>query len=592
MKIIPISTQDRLLIRRALRYLKPHRWRYFSAFLLILSSIGFEVIEPLLWGKIIVDLFNKNFNHELILIAIVFGLNSARTVTEFLSSYLFAFMSENIIFSIKKEMYRVVLNLPVKAFDEMKAGEFMSRIEHDASTLAQVLTNQFLNHAVDVLRVIIIGVTVFLISVPLALIIVASLPISLLIFTKAGSILRKKHDQFARSSDDYFSMLSESLWGMREIVSLGIKANRFTLFKSHTLSLKNQGIKISVVEGVTEAFSKGSNMLLYSVLLVLGSMYTMSGKLALDLFIAFSSYSNQLTEALINLTRLNAEIQEMMISITRIFHLMDNLSYQEIKYGMKHVKTIDGSIAFEKVSFGYDPACPVFKDFTLKIKPNRITAIVGSSGSGKTTLFNLLLKLYEVDSGAIFLGNNDINAFDEASLRNHISIVRQEPFLFEGTIEENLLLANPDAQRQKIEESCKAACIHDFIMSLPQNYSANMGENGVQLSGGQKQRLSIARAILKNSKIILFDEATSALDNESQYLIKKAIGLISKKHTVVVIAHRLSTIIEADNIVVIHNGCIHGQGKHAQLIHNNLIYKRLYKTELKIIETETEAIAN
>ncbi|HEX9058995.1 MAG TPA: ATP-binding cassette domain-containing protein, partial [Clostridia bacterium] len=214
-------------------------------------------------------------------------------------------------------------------------------------------------------------------------------------------------------------------------------------------------------------------------------------------------------------------------------------------------------------------------------------AIVGRSGSGKTTLFNLLLRFYKASSGKITIDGIDIEELEENSLRQYISVVRQDPFLFSLSIKDNLRLVKPNATKEEIETVCKTAFIHDFITKLPQGYDTVVGDNAVTLSGGQKQRIAIARALLRNSKIILFDEATSALDNESQYKIKESIDEISKSHTVIIIAHRLLTVVQADEILLMDEGKLIGRGTHRKLLESNDLYKKLYKMELDIISEES-----
>ena len=228
----------------------------------------------------------------------------------------------------------------------------------------------------------------------------------------------------------------------------------------------------------------------------------------------------------------------------------------------------------------------IIKNATFNIRANSKIAIVGDSGSGKTTIFNLLLRFYDISSGKITIDNIDISDFNENSLRNNISIVRQEPFMLNLTIKENLLMVNNKASDNELINACRQANIHDYIMSLPEQYNTVISGNSANISGGQKQRLSIARAILKNSKIILFDEVTSGLDNISQRFIQDSIDNMSENHTVIVIAHRLSTIINSDLIIVIENGEIIGCGKHNKLIKENSKYRELYNAEFKTSNNE------
>ncbi len=241
------------------------------------------------------------------------------------------------------------------------------------------------------------------------------------------------------------------------------------------------------------------------------------------------------------------------------------------------------------ISFSYSQDSSLLNNISFNINPNKKYAIVGSSGSGKTTIFNMFLRFYEPLSGEIFIDGIDIRKFDERTIRKHLTVVRQEPILFNTSIKNNLLIVKPDASFEEIVQACKAAYIHDYIVDLPNGYDTVISEKVTNLSVGQKQRIAIARAILKNSKIILFDEATSSLDNESQLNIKKSIDELAINHTIIVIAHRLSTVIDSDEIVVIEDGKIVGRGNHKALINENEKYRQLYKSEIDIV---SDAIGN
>ena len=240
---------------------------------------------------------------------------------------------------------------------------------------------------------------------------------------------------------------------------------------------------------------------------------------------------------------------------------------------------VKGIIEFKDVTFAYPGGENVLNNFNLKLEPNKKIAIVGKSGQGKSTLFNLLTRVFDITKGEITLDGINIKDIDEETLRKNISIIRQEPFIFNRTILDNFKVLNKKIKLEDVRKYCKMAYLDDYIMSLPKNYKTLLGEGGVNLSGGQKQRLSIARTLAKESKVILFDEATSALDNNSQEYIKETIDNLVKEHTVIVVAHRLSTIEDADVIYVVEDGKIVGEGTHKELLKTNDKYKSLYNSE-------------
>ena len=590
MKIINLDSNDLKLIKRAVRYTRPYALKFVLTFLCILSGIGFGLFQPIIWGSLLKDVLSKNITGIFSNLIITAFLYLFQLLVGFLQSYLFSFLSENIVFDLKQDLYKKTLDLPVKAFDDMRAGDFVSRIHGDAATIANVLTNQMLNVIVDILRAISIWVAAFAINKTMACILLATAPITYLIFVKYGKRIRKENKDIAALYDNYFSNISESILSIREIKSLGVKKLRINQFRSLAGSLKKKSIKIITLNMISQVFSQGINYLCQIIILGIGGYFTYTGALQFQYYIAFSSYSNQFSSSLMNITKLNSNIQQVMTSLERVFSLMDNLAYSSENFGDKKIERIDGFIEFKNVSFEYKANSPVLRDISLIIPKNKITAIVGLSGSGKTTIFNLLLKFYAPTSGNIYIDNIEINEFAEESLQSNIGIVRQDPFLFNLSIKDNLLLANQSATDLDLKRACESAFIHEYIESLPEKYDSKIGENGINLSGGQAQRIAIARTILKSAKIILFDEATSSLDNESQTCIKKAIDNLSKDHTIVIIAHRLSTIIEADEIIVVENGFISGKGKHEELILSNCMYKRLYEKELDMIKSKLFAV--
>lgn len=577
------SNVDIDLVKRALSYLYPYKLRFITALACISLGVVFNLIHPYLWGKILSSLFIKDIDLVMINIGYLLITYIFQELTNFLQYYLFSFLSGNIVHDIKKDMYQKLLDLPIKAFDEKKMGEFVSRMHSDVASVANMITQQFLNTLMDIIKIVVVGIAVFSINIPMALAIVCVFPVSYFIFVKYGKEIRKRNTEIVKVNDNYFNIINESIIGIREINCLGIKESLFQKFLRLGEDYKKKNLSISILNTVSHSLSQAAAFLSQVITIALGGYFILKGSLQIEYYIAFSAYSAQFSNSLLNITKLNSNIQQILTSLERIFGLMNNLDYSLDNQGREYVTDCKGAISFRNVTFGYKEEKAVLNNITFDIPPKRKVAIVGQSGSGKTTIFNLILRLYNINSGNILLDNMDIRELEEASIRDHISVVRQDPFLFNTTIRENFELAAPSASEEDIYNACKAACIHEHILSLSGGYNTIIGSNGLKLSGGEKQRIAIARALLRKSKIILFDEATSSLDNESQYYIKKAINEISRDHTIVIIAHRLSTIIEADEIIVLNEGKIAGRGDHESLINKNPIYKRLYEIELKIV---------
>ena len=290
-------------------------------------------------------------------------------------------------------------------------------------------------------------------------------------------------------------------------------------------------------------------------------------------------YIYRFTNLIDNINNFSQTYQKIVVSLQRVNEILENRLYEDEKFGVEKISKVKGLIEFKNVSFAYPNEDNIINDFNIKLEPNKKIAIVGKSGQGKSTLFNLITRIFDAKEGLITLDNINMKDLTEEELRKHISIIRQEPFIFNRTILENFKIIDKNIELEEIRKYTKMAYLDDYIMSLPDKYDTVLGEGGVNLSGGQKQRLSIARTLAKNSEVILLDEATSALDNSSQDYIKKTIDNLIKDHTVVIVAHRLSTIMGADIIYLVDKGKVVDSGTHNELLKTNKTYKNLYETE-------------
>lgn len=483
--------------------------------------------------------------------------------------------------SIGYDTYKKVMCLPAYAFEEMSSGEIINRVTNDTETVVGSV-NRVMQVVPSVLSSLLILVYIYynswIIGTEILLFLVIY-GIFVFIFSKK---IKECNKQVKEQNDKYTAIANESVRGIREIKTLGITDNiskNVLDIVKNLLSISKKEININMFYDATSWFLKTSiecgSFLTCAILLYQGSV-------SLTFFIALTFYIYRYTWLIENITDFSVIYQRLSVAINRINEILGNFMYEDVKYGNIELNNPKGEIEFKNVSFNYKKEKKIFNDFSIKFQPNKFTAIVGSSGGGKSTIFNLLTRIFDCNKGQICIDGVNIKKLTEESLRKNISIIRQEPFIFNRTIMENFRLIDENVTLEKVREYCKKAYIDDYIMSLPKKYDTLIGEGGVNLSGGQKQRLAIARTLLKEAKVILFDEATSALDNESQEYIKESIKDLSKDHTIIMVAHRLSTIIDADIIYVIKNGKVYAKGKHDELMQKCDYYKKLYTTESKI----------
>lgn len=474
--------------------------------------------------------------------------------------------------------YKKALDLPAEAYEKTSSGEIINRITNDADTLSFTF-GQLLRMFSSLLGSLILIVYIFMNSYIIGLYILLFISILFLVLKKYNPILKNNHKERKKGQDKFTSLTTESIRGVREIKTLGVKHSLLDDMKEiikEIFDKSSKEIDIRKKFNLITRFIKVSLEVGTFVLCVILLYYK---EITLTFFIAMTYYVYRYMWLIENINELSQTYQKVIVSIGRVNEILENKLSEDEQFGTKEITKSKGIVEFKDVVFGYPNEDIILKGFNITLEPNKKIAIVGQSGQGKSTLFNLLTRVFEPKSGKILLDKQELKDLTEASLRKEISIIRQEPFIFNRTIKENFLLLNKDLTLDQIRKYTKLAYLDDYIMSLPDQYDTLLGESGVNLSGGQKQRLSIARTLAKESKVILFDEATSALDNESQAYIKQAIDNLVKDHTVVIVAHRLSTIIDADIIYVIDKGKIADKGTHEELLKTSKIYKKLYTTE-------------
>ena len=562
-----------------IKFIKEDKYKLIIAsFLCVLSGLN-DILVGYLNGSVVEFITKMNLKMAIIylLIYLVLELTISGFILHIANSMLYKFECR-LSRKLSYFTYKKSLNLPAEAFEKHSSGEIINRITSDSDTLSNTF-GYIVELFVAIVGAIIIMVYVFINSWIIALEIIFILLILFIVIKKYNPLLKDVHKEIKKEQDKFTSLTNESIRGIREIKTLGIKKSLI----SNIQDLMKLIYKKSEKEiDLRKKFNIITRFL--KTLLEVGVFFTCVillyyGKINLTFFIAMTYYIYRYMWLIENINYLYQTLQKTSVAISRVNEILSNKLYQDVKFGDKKIKDAKGIIEFKNVEFSYPNEENTLNKFNLKIVPNKKIAVVGKSGQGKSTLFNLITRIFDVNGGQILIDGVDIKDLTEQELRKHVSIIRQEPFIFNASIKDNFKLVNKNITLKEIRKYSKMAYIDDYIMSLPKKYDTVLGEGGVNLSGGQKQRLSIARTLCKQSKIILFDEATSALDNESQEFIKKAIDNLVNDHTVVIVAHRLSTIIDADIIYVVERGKVVASGTHKELLKQNQIYKNLYTNE-------------
>lgn len=475
--------------------------------------------------------------------------------------------------------YKKALNLPAVAFEEMSSGEIINRITNDTDSLSFTF-GKMINMISSIVTALVILVYVFFNSWIVGLILIAFLIILYFIIKKYTPLLKDAHKERKASQDTFTSLANESIRGIREIKTLGIKDQLITNAKKSIgdiFKISKKEINLETRFNIIVSFLKTTLEVGTFIVCIILLYYK---QITLTFFIAMTYYIYRYMWFIECLNDFTQTYQKVSVSLDRVNEILENKKFDDVVFGNTDIKDMKGIIEFKDVSFAYPNEEKVLDDFNLVIEPNKKVAIVGASGQGKSTLFNLITRLFDAKTGTILIDGINILDISEECLRKNVSIIRQDPFIFNRTILENFKIIDENIKLKDVKKYIKEAYLDEYIESLPKKYDTLLGEGGVNLSGGQKQRLAIARTLAKNSKIILFDEATSALDNNSQEFIKKSIDNLVKNHTVVIVAHRLSTIIDADVIYVIDKGKVIARGTHKQLLSSCDYYKNLYKSEM------------
>lgn len=566
-------------IIRLVKYAKPY-WN-----LLIISSISLLAITALnLLGpwliKDLIAVLTENFSREsmnhIIKIAVILAATYVfKILFKFLNSYLSHKAAWQLVADIRVMIYDHLQKLSLRFYQDKQTGQLMSRTTNDTATFETLIAHAVPDLVTNIL--VVIGVTIVLFTMNPYLALLTLIPIPFLvaggwIFTKK---IRPNFRAAQRNLADLNATLQDNISGMKEIQVFNQQSKEKKRIQKSAQSYASailHALKLGAIFHPTvEAVSSFGTV----IVVAFGGWLALEQRLSVSDIVGFLLYLNLFYQPISTLARVTEDLQLAVAGADRVFEVLDTEPDIVDSPDAVEIAQSKGELEFKNVSFEYIPSVPVLKNVSFKAEAGKMLALVGPTGVGKTTVISLIARFYDPVAGSILLDGKDLRDITLASLRNQISIVLQDIFLFNGSVAENIAYGKKDASLEEIVNAAKAARAHEFIMEMPEGYDTVIGERGVKLSGGQKQRLSIARAVLRNTPILIFDEATAAVDVETEEKIQQAIQELAGSKTIIVVAHRLSTVKRADNILVIQEGEIAESGTHEQLIARNGIYKQL-----------------
>lgn len=565
-------------LKKILPYYKKYWKLLILTIIFSLTYAGLSILSPILEGNLLSAFTTLDFNYILKMALYLSIVGIIIEVVTQIWSIIVLKLNSNCNFDLKHDLIKSLTKIKLKDFDYTNSGIFISRINKDSNDLAE-LFDDVTDDISTVLLNISFVVYSYFVNIYLGLLLTINILALYILISKKLIYFKRYQADYKNKDDKCVGTYADVIRGIRDIKNLNLKesiVNRVSDEQKEAIEANKKAIHSS------RTWNRWRDIIQYilNFVFVLLSVYLLTiNKLQVNQFMILFVYKKNIIELIKSITNIREKVANASVAADRVFGIIDYKEFEKEKFGRIVPEKLEGSIEFKDVTFSYNKENPLFNNLSFKIKENKMVALVGKSGEGKSTIIDLIMKNYDIIKGNILIGNHDINSLAENVIRENISIVSQEPYIFNLTIKDNIRLVNPMASDEEIIKVCKKAQIHDFIISKKDGYDTYIGENGITLSGGQKQRLAIARALIKKSKIILLDEATSSLDNESQDKIKVIMKELSKDHTVIIVAHRLSTIIDADKILVFYNHKILEEGTHEELMKNSIVYKKLYEKE-------------
>ena len=576
-------------------YLSNYKIAIIIVIIFAIGSTIFSIIGPKILGNATTEIYNGliskisggegiNFQKILEILLTLLGLYLISMLFSAIQGFTMTGVAQKLTYKMRNELIEKINKLPMKYFDKRTNGEVLSIISNDIDTLSQNL-NQCITQIITSICTL-IGILIMMLSISWQMTIA-----SLIILPVAALLVKKivsKSQKYFKNQQDYLGHVNgqvEEIYGGHTIVkAFNSEKTVISEFEKANQELYSSGWKSQFLSGLIHPVMNFISNVGYVAVAILGGYFAAQGKITVGNIQSFIQYNKQFTQPINQIAQVSGMLQAMVAASERVFEFLEEP--EEIKNieNPKSTEYIKGNVQFEHVNFGYDADKVIINDFNANIQNGQKIAIVGPTGAGKTTIVKLLMRFYDVNSGAILLDGSNIKEFDRGELRRVFGMVLQDTWLFGGTVKENIKYGKEDATDTEVIEAAKAAHVHHFIKTLPKGYDALIDEESSNISAGQKQLLTIARVILTNPKILILDEATSSIDTRTEQQIQTAMDNLMKGRTSFIIAHRLSTIKNADLILVMEHGDIVEQGTHSELLEKNGAYARLYNSQFDLEE--------